>query len=484
MALYHFSAKVVSRSNRNTVNALAYRAGCKLYDERTGQTFNYQKKEVQHVELVLPKDAPLWARKIQNLMAEDRQKGVQAFCNIVEGAEKRIDAQVYREFEFALHRELTDEQNIALAREFVEDQIASHGMAAQMNFHFDVNSETGEEKPHCHVTATMRYLEENGLSPKKAREWNSKEFLCELRVKWEEYSNFHLKLHGHEIQIDHRSNIERGIEMEPQPKLGRGVLEQEKRLQLLEGGETYSPITERGSIFHDAQLRNLYRIVRNPNVILDIATKHHSTFMWADVQKVLHCHVDEAPLFQRLEAKLKNSTELLLLRPGEKLGDIYTTHTMLKAERTLIETAESLNQIKTHGVEKVHIDHGIEKANKALEDKGGLSEDQVKAIHHLVDEGQIKCVVGIAGAGKTTALGVCHEIWKTQGYAVYGMTPTGKAAQNLEQSGINILGLELRTELWGPLQNSTSKMFRSSWMKEKTSLLPPISILILIKAGS
>ncbi|MBY0273416.1 MAG: AAA family ATPase [Alphaproteobacteria bacterium] len=310
-------------------------------------------------------------------------------------------------------------------------------MTAQLNFHFDVDQKTKEEKPHCHVLLTTRRLEENGLSPKKEREWNHKEFLCELRVKWEEYSNFHLKLHGHDIYIDHRSNIERGIEMEPQPKLGRGVLEQEKRLQLLEGGEASSPITERSRIFHDAQLRNLYRIVRNPDIILDIATKHHSTFMWADVQKVLHRHVDEVPLFQRLEAKLKNSTELLLLRSDERLGNIYTTHTMLKAERTLIETAESLNHLKTHGVEKVHIGHGIEKSNKALEDKGGLSEDQVKAIHHLVDEGQIKCVVGIAGAGKTTALGVCHEIWKTQGYAVYGMTPTGKAAQNLEQSGIN-----------------------------------------------
>ncbi|MCI5055511.1 MAG: MobA/MobL family protein [Flavobacteriales bacterium] len=72
------------------MNALAYRAGCKLYDERTGQTFNYQKKDVQHVELALPKDAPLWAMEIQKLIAEDRQKGVQAFCNIVEGAKAAL----------------------------------------------------------------------------------------------------------------------------------------------------------------------------------------------------------------------------------------------------------------------------------------------------------------------------------------------------------------------------------------------------------
>src|SRR3990167_9210781 len=102
MALYHFSAKVLSRSRRNTVRALAYRAGCKLYDERTGESFNYANKSVQHVELVLPKDAPEWAREIQDLMKVDRQKGVQAFSDMVERAEKRMDAQVYREFESLL----------------------------------------------------------------------------------------------------------------------------------------------------------------------------------------------------------------------------------------------------------------------------------------------------------------------------------------------------------------------------------------------
>ncbi len=170
MALYHFSAKVLSRSSRNTVRAIAYRAGCKLYDERTGETFSYEHKDVEHVELVLPKDAPKWAVEIQKLMAVDRRQGVQTFVDKVEAAEKRIDAQVWREFEFALHRELTKEQNMALAREFVQDEICSHGMAAQMNFHFDVDKETGEAKPHCHATITMRYLEEEGFSSKKERD--------------------------------------------------------------------------------------------------------------------------------------------------------------------------------------------------------------------------------------------------------------------------------------------------------------------------
>jgi Ti-type conjugative transfer relaxase TraA len=439
MALYHFSTKALSRGSRNTVGAIAYRAGCKLYDERTGQSFDYRHKNVEHVELLLPKDAPQWAVEIQKLMNEDRGKGVQAWCDIVEASEQRIDARVWKEFEFALHRELTKEQNMILAREFVQDQICSHGIAAQLNFHFDVDKETGEEKPHCHVTMATRYLEENGLSAKKERSWDTKEFLLDLRAQWQEYSNFHLKLNGHDVRIDHRSYHARGIEIEPQPKMGKGIKEQERRLQTLEGDENGESITDKAKAFRDTQLRNLYRIMRRPDVVLEIVSKHHTTFMWADVQKVLHRYVDELPLFQKLEAKLKASNELMVLRSenletGEKA--IYTTRSLLKAEKSLIATADGLSQSKTHGAQKRHIKVAITKANKELKEFGGLSSDQVKAITHMVDDGQIKCVVGIAGAGKTTALGVCHDIWQVEGYAVYGLAPTGKAAQNLEQGGI------------------------------------------------
>jgi Ti-type conjugative transfer relaxase TraA len=480
VALYHFSVKVLSRSSRNTVSSIAYRAGCELYDKQTGQTFSYEDKAVQHVELLLPKDAPLWAKEVQELMSQDRQKGVQALVDVAEAVEKRKDARVWREFEFALHRELTEEQNMALAREFVEDQICGHGMMAKLNFHFDVDEETGEEKPHCHVVVTTRRLEESGLSAKKEREWNKKTYLLELREQWANYSNFHLKLHGHDIQIDHRSHMERGIEMEPQPKRGRGVSEQEKRTKRSTDSDKTIPVTDKTKEFHDVQLRNLYRIIRKPEIIYDIVTKHHATFMWADIQKKLHQYVDDAHLFQRLDAKLKNSKELILLRlegirdPSGNIQDqtIYTTRTMLKAERSLIETAEELGKSPTHGVNRESTDKAITKANEDLKVHGGLSQDQIKAIHHLVDEGQLKCVVGIAGAGKTTALGVCQNIWKARGYSVYGLAPTGKAAQNLEASPLEANGIP----------STTLHKFLKAF-EEGRSRYNPKSVLILDEAG-
>ena len=462
MALYHFSAKILSHSTRNTVGAVAYRAGCQLSDLKTGESFDYENKAVQHVELLVPKDAPQWVRDIQGLINEDRQKGVQALSEKVEAAEYRINSQVWREVEVALHRELTNEQNISLTREFVEDQLCGRGMTALLNFHFDVDKITGESKPHCHILLTMRTLEETDFNSKKERSWNTKAVIQELREQWAQYSNFHLKLHGHDIQIDHRSNKERGIEMEPQPKQGKNVLELEKKAksERIEGANRgpspqekdnpesasvlLSPVTDKAKAFHEVHLRNLYRVLRYPEVIFEIVTKHHSTFMWADVQKKLHQYVDEAPLFERLEAKLKNSRELILLRVGEientenSVQDkaIYTTRSLLKAERVLVKSAEDLGQYTSHGVEAHSIKDAIAKANEELKKHGGLSQDQVKAIHHLVEAGQLKCMVGIAGAGKTTALGVCHEIWKNSGYGVYGLAPTGKASQNLDQNGI------------------------------------------------
>ncbi len=468
VALYHLNAKALSRGVRSTVRAVAYRSGCELRDERTGELFDYRDKEVIHVELVVPKDSPAWMRTLQQGIVENREKGVQALVDIVEAAEKRIDARVWREVEFALHRELTPEQNRALAREFVEDQIVSKGMCALLNFHVDTHKETGEKNPHCHVLLTTRPLEEHGFSAKKERAWNDRSFIVGLREQWAAYSNYHLKLNGHDVQIDHRSYKERGIEMEPQPKRGRAIVEIDEK------GKNYVPpfIADKTLAFQEVQLRNLYRIMRRPEVVFDIVSKHHATFMWGDVQQVLHRYIDDLPLFQRLEARLKNSSELLLLRPGEgegKDGDaIYTTRSLLKAERALVGTAERLSASSSHGVDEAHVEASFAKANEDLKDLGGnLSADQTQAVRHLIDSGQLKCVVGIAGAGKTTALGIAKSAWDAQGYNVVGLAPTGKAAQNLEQSGITSMTLHKF------LQN-----VEAGWSHYKAS-----TILILDEAG-
>ncbi len=459
MAIYHHTTRIIGRSNGGSpVKALSYITGNQLTDERTGEIFNFQDKNVQDVQILLPENAPAWVRELQRLVSEDPEKGLQILSDIANRAEKRNDAQVYREVEFSLPRELTYEQNKVLATEYVQDQFCGLGILAIQSFHTEKDEKTGELNPHCHTFFLTRELTEEGLSAKKNRDWNERDVHEVWREQWAQYANFHLKMHGHDITLDHRSYKDQGLDIEPQVKLGKGVKEQEKRGKLnfqeqdslnrdldKSGFVDTLPSTDRVQELRSIQLRNLYRILRRPETVFDIVTRHHATFMWGDVQKILGRYVDDAALFQRLDARLQNSKELLLLKAEvrgkseEKSEDrsVYTTRSMLRSEKELVGAAETLAANHTHTVSSYALERGIGCIEAKLQEKGAqLSQDQEQAIRHLVGDGQLKCVVGYAGAGKTTALEACRDIWEEAGYKVYGLAPTGRAAQNLEGSGI------------------------------------------------
>ncbi len=447
MALAHGRLKMISRSNRNTVRALAYRAGCKVYDHRVGELMVTRKKinEVQHVELLLPKDAPEWALELRNLITIDRQKGVQQFSNLVEEHEKRKDAQVYREYEFALPREFTDEQCIKLAQEFIQDQLCGQGTTVLANFHLDIDEETGERKPHCHALMLTRRLTEKGLALKKEVEWNRRSLGSELREQFVAYTNFHLKMHVFDERLDHRSYAERGIDIEPQPKRGTNIRDMEFRVGNNPKDLFSVASSEKAIAFRESKLRNICRIIRKPEIVLDIVSKHHATFMWEDVEKILNRYINERDLYAQLEQKLKNSKELVLLRYDSvknKDGSIedrsiYTTRSMVDSEINLVQLAERLSKTKIHEVYRHKVNAVITQYDQKLSKHGGLSPDQKKALHHITSPAQLSCIVGYAGAGKTTTLEAAKSIWEAEGYKVYGLAPTGRAAQNLEQSGFS-----------------------------------------------
>ncbi len=474
MAIYHHTTRMIGRSGGgNPVRALAYIAGTQLVDQKTGEIFDFKDKSVEKIQILLPQDAPHWAKNLQKLISENPEKGLQFLSDLANSAEKRVDGQVYREIEFSLPRELSYEQNKKLAEEYVQDQFCGLGMLAIQSFHIERCEKTGELNPHCHVFFLTRELAEDGLHCKKNRDWNERSLHENWREQWASYANFHLKMHGHDITLDHRSYKDQGLYIEPQVKLGKGVKEQEKRSQLREdlhdkedgsskekGFIETIPATERAQELRAVQLRNLYRILRRPETVFDIVTRHHATFMWGDVQRILGRYVDDVELFQRLDVRLRNSKELLLLKTGgpdnltnnralkENLNPlnagiqreenaIYTTRSMLKAEKSLVAAAENLSAVQNHPVSSTSLERGIMRLEGRLKENGrSLSDDQVGAIRHLVGNGQLKCIVGYAGAGKTTALEACREIWEEEGYRVYGLAPTGRAAQNLEGSGI------------------------------------------------
>jgi hypothetical protein len=106
MAIYHFSAKVISRANGSSALAsAAYRSASRLYDQRLDRHHDFSNKSgVIYSKVMAPAAVPAELRERESLW------------NAVEAAEKRKDAQLPREIEFALPRELDQSQAIELAR--------------------------------------------------------------------------------------------------------------------------------------------------------------------------------------------------------------------------------------------------------------------------------------------------------------------------------------------------------------------------------
>jgi ATP-dependent exoDNAse (exonuclease V) alpha subunit len=188
MAICHFTAKVISRSKgRSAVAAAAYRSGSKLHDTRQDLNFDYtQKSEVVFSEILLRDGAPAWMANRE------------ALWNAVEAGEKRKDAQLARDIEFALPQELAREQAIALARDFVRSEFVARGMVADLNVHWE------PANPHVHLMLTMRELTADGFG-RKVTEWNKVALLKEWRERWADLANEHLLHVGHDAHIDHRS---------------------------------------------------------------------------------------------------------------------------------------------------------------------------------------------------------------------------------------------------------------------------------------
>lgn len=196
MAIYHASAKIISRSNgKSVVAAAAYRVGDKLKDERLGESFDYTKKQgVDSTIILAPDNAPDWIYNRERLW------------NTVEAVERRKDSQLAREFNIALPVELNKEQMKDLAQGYVQEQFVDRGMIADVAFHdLDTNN------PHFHVLLTMRDITKKGFG-KKNRTWNSTDLLVEQREAWANHVNTALERVGYvEKKIDHRTLVAQGI---------------------------------------------------------------------------------------------------------------------------------------------------------------------------------------------------------------------------------------------------------------------------------
>ena len=441
MAIYHFTAKVIKRSHgRSAVAAAAYRSASAFTDQRQGQQFDYSDKSgVVHSEIFSPTGAPAWMGNRE------------ALWNAAEAAERRRDAQVAREVEFALPEELSQAEAIGLAREFVKREFVARGMVADLNVHWD------EGNPHAHVMLTMREVTPEGFG-RKVREWNQVGLLREWREHWADLANEHLMRAGYDVRIDHRSFKDQEIELEPTRHLGKAVDEMRGRGEYAERAREHEAVRE----------RNAQRIERKPEIVFENLTRRQSTFTRRDIAREVFRYIDDGERFRNLMARLEGSADLVRLAPAVKdeRGNVveperYTTREMLAVESRMAERAQEMADSRAHRV-------GEGNRNAALSRHGYLSAEQREAVKSITGERRIEALTGFAGAGKSATIAAARDAWQAEGYRVLGGALSGIAAENLERSS--------------GVQSRTLASWEKAW-REGRERLSTRDVLVIDEAG-
>lgn len=328
MANFHLCTKIIKRSTgRTAVAAAAYRAGEKIKNEQTGKIHNFVRKEgVIYSELLFPENAPAWNRS--------------QLWNAAEAAEKRSDAQVAREVEISLPRELSQDQQIRLAKDFAIENFVKKGMCADLCFH-----DKNDGNPHCHIMLTMREIDENGFSKKKNRDWNKKELVELWRADYCRRENAAYAAAGYDITVDHKSYKRQGVfdDFVPQIHQGHQVtsMERKAKRRAKKQGKEYIPVTNIGQSNAAIKLHNENMIVIYEK-LSELDEQLEQKIQLQKEEKKLY----SVPVSDEIKAKIKN------IDLNERDFEKYDINTLQKRINQVEEISDQLHKEIRSNVER------------------------------------------------------------------------------------------------------------------------------------
>ncbi len=214
MAIYHLSAKTISRASGGSAAAKAD------YIQREGK-YAGGKSELMDIH---SGNMPEWAhRPADYWIAADRYE--------------RANGRLCKQVEFALPIELTKEQQAKLATEFAIELTRGE----RLPFTLAIHSGKGTN-PHCHLMISERVNDGLGRAAetwfrrhdvrrpeaggaRKTEALKPQEWLEQTRGRWAELANRALDRSGVDARIDHRSLEAQGVERVPTMHLGPNVIE-------------------------------------------------------------------------------------------------------------------------------------------------------------------------------------------------------------------------------------------------------------------
>ena len=272
------SFKIISRGKgQSCMASCAYYAGEKKYSEYEccWKYPHSSPARVKWVEVMLPPNAPRAYADPQTLW------------NAVDAAETSVNAQTARSMLFALPRELTYEQNLALVRDFCQKEFVDKGIVCNFFYH-----DKGDGNPHVHIMLTLRAMDENGKWLPKSKnvyaldengnrirapngswkrvkvntvDWNERKYGEIWRQDWAAAQNAALEAAGRMERVDMRSLERQGVEDRlPQKHLGPTASALERKGVSSERGDENRKI-----ISVNKMLASLQKTVREIGAWLD-----------------------------------------------------------------------------------------------------------------------------------------------------------------------------------------------------------------------
>ena len=513
MAIYSLNLGFVQRSKGESSLAFsAYINGMRLKDERTGKIYDFtKKKDVIHLGIFAPEGAPKWALQSHTLwnraeafedeLAQARFRGDSKDETKQEKSLKAREAyintaQIAQRFMGAVPNEFTKEQAAEVCIAVLKENFVSRGLVVDASIH----EERGNR--HLHMQISRRALVEGEFSKRKDTWIVSKEAVLILRKSWADHCNKMLERIGSRERISEKSFVDLGIELNPTqnisrfPNVGARIIQeneaiaQENHRLLLEKPEMLVRlVASRKSVFTKEDLKNeiLKRVGGDPHLFEAVSERVRGVHI-PDELRVSTAN-DNEPTYEGMNAETAEiyakrvvstvdlyvekilSDEAITVSVGERVDghQVYGSREYQRREESLLSLSARMAASMNKSLDLKYVHEGIRFVEEEGEKKLRFSEEQKQAVEYVTGGGDLRCLVGRAGTGKTTLMRAVARAYETAGYRVLGAAFQGRVADGMmDEIGVSARTFDSYFWQWKEYEGAQSRLEKGVFERGKS----------------